>query len=65
MNIKEKCKGAYDRAIELINKIGEENFPSPKIIEKLKTIGNSKDYSIYEIHHDYYNELINCKTLIF
>ena len=26
MNIKEKCKGAYDRAIELINKIGKRNL---------------------------------------
>ncbi len=50
-------------AIDLIAKIGEENFPSEKIVEKLKRLGFSKDFSLYDIHMEHYKDLLNCSTL--
>ena len=50
-------------ADEMIAKIGEENFPSPEIIKRLKNIGESTDFSLYDIHLDYYKDLLDCKTL--
>ena len=50
-------------ADELIAKIGEENFPSPEIIKRLKDLGDSTDFSLYDIHLDYYRDLLDCSTL--
>ena len=50
-------------ANDLIVKIGEKNFPSKKIVEELKSIGNSKDFSLYNIHLNHYKDLQNCLTL--
>ena len=47
----------------LIDKIGAENFPSPKIVQALENIKYSKDYSLYEIHKEYYKDLLDCETL--
>ena len=35
-------------AVELIDRIGEENFPSENIKEKLRELGNTKYYSLYK-----------------
>ena len=50
-------------AVRLIDRIGKENFPSENIKENLKKLGNTKYYSLYKIHTDYYNDLLSCKTL--
>ena len=54
--------GKY-KATDLIQRIGEENFPSPNIVERLRAYGDSKDYSLYDIHLDYYKDLLECTTL--
>ena len=44
--------------------IGEENFPNDYILSKTKqAFTNGETTTIYEIHQDYYGELLNCKTL--
>lgn len=44
--------------------IGEENFPNDYILNKTKqAFTNGETTTIYEIHQDYYGELLNCKTL--
>ena len=44
--------------------IGEENFPNDYILNKTKqAFTNGETTTIYEIHQDYYAELLNCKTL--
>ena len=50
-------------AVELIDRIGEENFPSENIKEKLRELGNTKYFSLYKIHTDYYDDLLSCETL--
>ncbi len=47
---------------ELIKKIGEENFPSPVILEKFRN-ADKKDHCLYDIHTEHYKELADCKTL--
>ena len=49
---------------QMIEKIGEENFPSPKIFETVKqTSKYDNNFSLYNIHIEYYRNLLNCKTL--
>lgn len=50
-------------ANNLIKIIGKKNFPSPEIVKKLRAIGNSKDYCLYDIHLEHYKDLLNCSTL--
>ena len=51
------------RANQIIEKIGEENFPNPNILKKLQEIGESKDFSLYNIHLECYKALLDCSTL--
>lgn len=51
------------RASGLITVIGEEYFPSPVIVEKLRELGNEKDYSLRDVHLEHYRDLLDCKTL--
>lgn len=51
------------RANQVIEKIGEENFPNPNILKKLQEIGESKDFSLYDIHLEHYKALLDCSTL--
>ena len=55
--------GKQLRANELIDRIGEGNFPSPEIVEKLRELGISRDYSLYDIHREHYKGLLECQTL--
>ena len=50
-------------ANEIIERIGEDNFPNPEIVEILRGIGNSTDFSLYDIHLNYYKDLLDCSTL--
>ncbi len=50
-------------ADDLIAKIGEENFPNKEIVKTLKGLGNSNDFSLYDIHKEHYKDLLNCSTL--
>ena len=45
---------------ELTDKIGRENFPSPKIAEMFES---QPKKSLYEVHKEYYAPLLDCKTL--
>ncbi len=45
---------------EIIKRIGEENFPSIEILENFRI---QKDKSLYEVHTEYYKDLLDCKTL--
>jgi len=47
----------------ILQRIGEENFPSYEIVRRLKDIGESNDFSLYNIHMDYYRDLLDCSTL--
>ena len=50
-------------ANEITERIGEENFPSPAIVKRLKDIGKSSKFSLYEIHMEHYEDLLDCQTL--
>ncbi len=45
---------------ELVDKIGLENFPSPKIAE---IFVSQPDKSLWEVHKEYYAPLLDCETL--
>ena len=45
---------------EIIDKIGIENFPSPKIAEMFEA---QPDKTLYEVHKKYYAPLLKCETL--
>ncbi len=45
---------------ELVNRIGIENFPSAKIAEMFIS---QPDKSLYEVHKEYYSDLLTCQTL--
>lgn len=45
---------------QIIDNIGIENFPSPDIAERFK---NEEDKTLYEIHKEHYQDLLDCKTL--
>ena len=55
--------GTKYTANQIIARLGEGNFPSPEIVKKLKDIGESKDYSLYDIHTERYNEILDCQSL--
>lgn len=55
--------GGRFSADELIKKIGEDNFPNQEIVRRLRALGSSKDFSLYNIHLDYYKDLLDCQTL--
>ena len=57
--------GAYQYSnVNRLNYIGEENFPNEYILNRTKeALVNNETTTIYEIHQDYYGELLNCKTL--
>ena len=48
---------------DIIERVGAENFPSNHIVETLRSYGNDSNISLYEIHIDYFKDLLNCKTL--
>lgn len=44
--------------------IGEENFPNDYILNRAKqAFANGETTTIYEIHNEYYGDLLNCETL--
>ncbi len=45
---------------EIIEKIGRENFPSQRIADRFEA---EKERPLYEIHMEYYKDLLDCKTL--
>lgn len=51
------------KASDIIKTIGEDNFPSPEILEKVKELGDSTDFSLYDIHVEHYKDLLECETL--
>ena len=54
----------YIGNVNRLNYIGEENFPNEYILNRTKeALANNETTTIYEIHQDYYGELLNCKTL--
>ena len=55
--------GKQIQADRLISKIGEDNFPNHNILQKLKELAKSRDYSLYDIHINYYKDLLDCSTL--
>ncbi len=50
-------------ANKLAERIGIDNFPSCEIFQKLKELGKSSNFSLYDIHIDYYRGLLDCATL--
>ncbi|MBQ8475861.1 hypothetical protein IJ531_02250 [bacterium] len=50
-------------ASELIEKIGEENFPSIDIVNILKELDFRNKFSLYDIHIARYEGLLDCSTL--
>ena len=57
--------GAYQYSnVNRLNYIGEENFPNEYILNRTKeALANNETTTIYEIHQNYYGDLLNCKTL--
>ena len=44
--------------------IGEENFPNETILNRYKeVIANGEDKKLYQIHSEYYANLLDCETL--
>ena len=49
---------------EKLDFIGENNFPNQEILDSFKqVIDNNEDKKLYEIHEEYYADLLECKTL--
>ena len=49
---------------EKLKYIGEENFPNQLILDRYKeTFQNGDDKRLYQIHAEYYADLLNCETL--
>lgn len=49
---------------EKLKYIGEENFPNETILSRYKeTFQNGDDKRLYQIHQEYYSDLLTCETL--
>lgn len=49
---------------EKLDFIGKDNFPNQQILDSFKqVIDNDEDKKLYEIHEEYYADLLECKTL--
>ena len=49
---------------EKLDFIGKDNFPNQQILDSFKqVIDNNEDKKLYEIHEEYYADLLECKTL--
>ena len=49
--------------LELIKKIGEENFPNQEIVRRLSELEDNHDFSLYDIHCGYYGDILDCENL--
>ena len=56
------CAGKTNK--QKLEYIGEENFPNETILSRYKeTIQNGDDKKLYQIHQEYYSDLLTCETL--
>ena len=70
--MKELCPYSYTNNVsfgartnqEKMEHIGEENFPNEIILNEFKqVIDNGQDKKLYQIHDEYYADLLTCETL--
>ena len=56
------CAGITNK--QKLKNIGEENFPNEQILNRYKqAIINREDIKLYQIHKEYYSDLMKCETL--